>query len=157
MPAVPHWKKQIGVPIQIGNLAAKVYGGPYRDRARSMWGVLVADNVKEQAHIKVPIKDFDIPDPTDVEVAILSLLVLLKKHPRAYIGCGAGLGRTGTFMACLLRTVTIAQGCSDYDPVIMVRAWYHKNAIETKEQEVFSRTFDCRRIMPGVKALARLP
>jgi protein-tyrosine phosphatase len=53
-----------------------------------------------------------------------------------YIGCKAGLGRTGTVLACLAREAGITT-----DPVAWVRANHDPRAVETPAQEAFARSW----------------
>jgi len=64
------------------------------------------------------------------------LLLRLRRRETIYLHCVAGLGRTGTVLACLLKTAG-APG----DPVGLVRAIYDARALETEEQQRFARTF----------------
>jgi protein-tyrosine phosphatase len=53
-----------------------------------------------------------------------------------YVHCMGGLGRTGTFLACLLRHLG-AEG----DLVAVVRELYQPEAIESVEEHTFARTY----------------
>ena len=85
---------------------------------------------------------FEIPDfgrPASARALSLfldELLLRLRRHETIYLHCFAGLGRTGTVLACLLKTAG-APG----DPVALVRAIYHARALETEEQQRFVRAF----------------
>jgi protein-tyrosine phosphatase len=61
-----------------------------------------------------------------------------------HIGCKAGIGRTGTVMACL----AIMAGAVEGDPVAWLRAAYLQGAIETPGQEAFVRGFARERLAP---------
>jgi len=94
---------------------------------------------------------FQIPDlgrPASAEAlsAFLDeLLLRLGRHETIYLHCLAGLGRTGTVLACLLKTAG-ALG----DPVGLVRAIYDARALETEEQQRFARSFvPARATRPG--------
>jgi protein-tyrosine phosphatase len=85
---------------------------------------------------------FQIPDfgrPASVEALadfLDELLLRLRRRETIYLHCFAGLGRTGTVLACLLKTAG-APG----DPVGLVRAIYDARALETEEQQRFARAF----------------
>jgi protein-tyrosine phosphatase len=53
-----------------------------------------------------------------------------------YVGCRAGLGRTGTVLACLA-----AEAGTPGDPVAWVRAQHDPRAVETPAQEEFARAW----------------
>lgn len=85
---------------------------------------------------------FAIPDfgrPTDVpglSAFLDELLGRLRRRETIYLHCFAGLGRTGTVLACLLKTAGAVE-----DPVAIVRAIYDPRALETPEQQRFARAF----------------
>jgi protein-tyrosine phosphatase len=60
----------------------------------------------------------------------VATLVLMRAAPElpVYVGCAAGLGRTGTFIAALARMAGIG------DAVAWVRENYDARAVETAEQ-----------------------
>jgi protein-tyrosine phosphatase len=78
----------------------------------------------------------DWPDfllPRDPDHAI-NLIHTLHDHAhagqRVEVGCGGGVGRTGTVIACL----TVLAGHSPADAIIWTRTHYHHRAIETPWQ-----------------------
>lgn len=85
---------------------------------------------------------FSIPDygpPPDAPAFSVFLDDLLRRlHDRetVYLHCFAGLGRTGTALACLLR----AAGAVG-DPVRLARAVYDPQALESETQQRFARDF----------------
>src|SRR5262249_47248325 len=74
--------------------------------------------------------------PEPLSAFLDELLLRLRRHETIYLHCFAGLGRTGTVLACLLKTAG-APG----DPVGLVRAIYDARALETEEQQRFARAF----------------
>lgn len=103
-----------------------------------MAGELVA--AYETAPLEIlcyPIADFGRPTSTDSLSAFLDeLLRRLRRAETIYLHCFAGIGRTGTVLACLLKTAGAAG-----DPVALVRAIYDARALETAEQQRFARAF----------------
>jgi hypothetical protein len=56
---------------------------------------------------------------------------------RVEVGCGGGLGRTGTALACL----AVIDGVPAHEAVAYVRRYYHPRAVETPWQRRFVRRF----------------
>jgi protein-tyrosine phosphatase len=87
--------------------------------------------------VRLQIPDFGRPASMEALSAFLDdLLRRLQRRETIYLHCFAGIGRTGTVLACLLKTVG-APG----DPVELVRAIYDARSLETAEQQQFARDF----------------
>ena len=87
--------------------------------------------------VRYAIADFGRPASLESLSAFLQdLLRRLQRGETIYLHCFAGIGRTGTVLACLLKTA----GAAD-EPVGLVRAIYDRRAIETAEQQRFVRAF----------------
>ena len=87
--------------------------------------------------VRHPIPDFGRPANGDALAALVEdLLDRLRRGETIYLHCRAGIGRTGTVLACLLKRA----GAVD-DPVTLVRAIYDPRALETEEQQRFARAF----------------
>lgn len=114
-----------------------VVGGPYRARPANMYGVKMAAEINLPCDMDIPTEDFSTPDHDEL---LGGVMVTLFQHfvygKPIYVGCMAGRGRTGLFMA------TLAHLCGENDPVGYVRANYYEHAVETKEQERFVRQFN---------------
>jgi protein-tyrosine phosphatase len=109
-----------------GELAA--YGGPEllgRYRAAGL-------DVRQ-----VPIADQSVPTLEEARSVVAWLRARLGAGGRIAIHCAAGLGRSGTIAACLLR----AQGASAEEAMARVRAARGSRAIETEEQAAFVKAF----------------
>lgn len=82
------------------------------------------------AYLHAPIEDFSVPDPEQ-----LARILRFVEEGRASDGsvvlhCWAGLGRSGTLLACAL----VRQGMSARDAVVTTR-WIRPGAIQSEVQE----------------------
>ncbi len=87
--------------------------------------------------LRYAIADFGRPaDAGGLAAFVNDLLDRLRGGETIYLHCLAGIGRTGTVLACLLKTAGAAG-----DPVELVRTFYDHRALETEEQQRFARAF----------------
>ena len=88
--------------------------------------------------LRFPVPDFDVPANTAAfRNFLLDLLRRLGDGESIYLHCRAGLGRTGTALACLL----VLAGESARDAVTLVRTSYQPGAVETSRQQRFVESF----------------
>ena len=78
----------------------------------------------------LPVADFTAPTLEQVEQALAIIDGFLVHGLPVAVHCGAGLGRTGTILACYL----VSQGSSAKDAIPQVRT-RRPSSIETPEQE----------------------
>jgi protein-tyrosine phosphatase len=92
--------------------------------------------------LRFPVPDMGVPaDALAFRVFLLDLLSRLEAGESLYLHCLAGLGRTGTALACLF----VLGGESPGTAVAAVRACYRPEAVERPEQRRFVETFAGRR------------
>ena len=78
----------------------------------------------------LPVADYTAPTIMQVEQSIATINRFLERGLPVAVHCGAGLGRTGTILACYL----VWQGTSADVAITSVRA-QRPGSIETAEQE----------------------
>jgi protein-tyrosine phosphatase/nicotinamidase-related amidase len=86
---------------------------------------------------QAPIADQSVPTLAEARSVVDWLRARLGAGGRVVIHCAAGLGRSGTIAACLLR----AGGGSAEDAIAQVRVARGPRAVETEEQAAFVRAF----------------
>lgn len=132
-----------------------ISAGPYRSKPKTQPGIKLAGEFDLPCIVDCPIKDFGVPNPKLIESSLLSTIVLMKGGIVPYVGCWGGKGRTGLFLALLLKVAHKATTrwwqpkASDY--VAGIRNLYSKEAVETQEQEAFVRDFDVIWLVRNVK------
>ena len=77
-----------------------------------------------------PVPDFTAPTPAQLARAVRLIEDSVDRGQRIAVHCGAGLGRTGTVLACYL----VARGASPPEAIARVRA-VRPGSIETASQE----------------------
>jgi atypical dual specificity phosphatase len=87
--------------------------------------------------LHVPVADFTTPTQGQLEQGVAAIDAALAKDKRVAVHCGAGLGRTGTLLACYL----VAHGSTAQAAIQRVRE-LRPGSIETGEQAEAVRQFD---------------
>ena len=129
-----------------------VTGGPFARCPRNAFGVNMAAKEILGGDIRVPVVDFGTPDP-DVLLsrALYACYVALQGKDPVYVGCGFGIGRTGTFLAVMARitnpesdlvAVGDIGGRRKGGVVRWLRERYRNDAVETKAQEEMINALD---------------
>lgn len=88
------------------------------------------------AHRHVPIADFSAPSPGDLDRAVGFLREQDETGRPVLVHCGAGLGRTGTVIACFL----VSEGVEPDRAIEIVRR-ARPGSVETPGQEACVRSF----------------
>ncbi len=119
-------------------LGAEIAAGPFTAMPDGAFGLCLDPHApnRDVAALTLDIMDFGLPDPAALAVTLDALRAAMAAEPGRlfYIGCRAGLGRTGTVLACLAAEAGVAG-----DPVAWVRAEHDARAVETPAQEEFAR------------------
>jgi atypical dual specificity phosphatase len=105
-------------------------------------GVSVLINLHESPHpegalaryglseIHLPVPDFTPPTPAQLEQGVHAIEKAVSRGHRVAVHCGAGLGRTGTLVACYL----VSLGLEPDEAIARIRA-ARPGSVETPQQE----------------------
>ena len=84
--------------------------------------------------LHIPVEDFQAPEPGQILDAVHFIEEEIAKGGTVVVHCAAGLGRTGTILACYL----VSQGETPEAAIQRVRA-FRPGSVETDEQEMAIR------------------
>jgi protein-tyrosine phosphatase len=128
------------LPLEVDGRDATITGGPFDAIPDGAFGVCLEPAAEKAwlADIALPTPDFGLPEPEALKRAVGDVLAQLRAHPErpVHVGCRAGIGRTGLFLACLARAAGVEGDALDF-----VRRHYLPHAAETPEQEAMARAF----------------
>jgi atypical dual specificity phosphatase len=129
--------------LEEGSIAACAYPNPEAVLAELAGrGITVLINLHERPHaadvlarnglaqVHLPVPDFTPPTPDQLEQGVEAIGLAAADGKRVAVHCGAGLGRTGTLLACYL----VSRGLDAREAINRVRA-ARPGSIETPEQE----------------------
>lgn len=123
--------KKKGLALHLMGHRLFIEAGSYHDRPKQAFGIKLAKEINAACDVSLPIPDFKTPEEAELRDALRDALRLLIEGKRVYVGCMAGRGRTGLFLACL------AKACGYKQPIAYVRRWYNEHAVETSDQAAF--------------------
>lgn len=128
------------LPLVVGGRAVTITGGPFDAIPDGAFGVCLEPAAAKAwlADVALPTPDYGLPDPVALKAAVAAVLAQLDAEPAraVHVGCRAGVGRTGLFLACLARAAGVEGDALDY-----VRRHYWAEAAETAEQQAMARGF----------------
>lgn len=128
------------LPLTIDGRPVRITGGPFDAIPDGSFGVCLEQRAEKAwlAEVVLPTPDFGLPDEAALKAAVCAVLRQLRAEPErpVHVGCKAGVGRTGLFLACLAKAAGV-EGC----PLAYVRAHYLPHAAETPEQEAMVNAF----------------
>jgi hypothetical protein len=148
-----------------------VQGGPFREVPEGIRSVKLAREINIPCDVALDIEDFSVPTVYNTMIALREAMTILEEDGVIYVGCMGGIGRTGMFIALLMRIIGAHEvlapqrkfifmrwwammfGGSIYknetdvnyrmrtDPVEFVREHYLSHAVETQDQWHFVERF----------------
>jgi atypical dual specificity phosphatase len=86
---------------------------------------------------QIPVVDFAAPTLKQVEQAITMIHFYVERNMPVAVHCIAGLGRTGTVLACYL----VREGKSADEAITLIRRW-RPGSIETLDQEAVIHEYE---------------
>ena len=120
------------VTLRLLGADRRIIGGPFDHFVPPAIGVCLErhSRLAHLADVLIDVPDFAPPTRAQLHDGLLQTLRLLRDAPDlpVYVGCAAGLGRTGTFIAALARLAGV-EGA-----VAWTRAHYDARAVETAAQ-----------------------
>lgn len=120
------------LPLNVGKgKYFAVIGGPYREVPKGTIGVKMAKELNLPCAIDIPTHDFNVPHLKDLDAGLTRAVAAIVAGDPVYVGCMAGRGRTGLFLAVLAKAFGVP------DPVEYVRREYYAHAVENKKQYDF--------------------
>ncbi len=123
---------------------ARLLAGPFAAMPEGAFGLCLDPRApnRTDAALVLDVPDYGLPEPAALRATLAALRAAMQAQPGRvfYVGCRAGLGRTGTVLACLAREAGV-----EGDPVAWVRAQHDARAVETPAQEEFARAWPATR------------
>ncbi len=104
---------------------------------------LPADAVQQAGltSIHLPIVDLAVPTLAQAQAAVTAITQWQAEGKPVAVHCAAGVGRTGTILACYL----VSQGAAADDAISTIRR-LRPGSIETPEQEAFVRAYAAQQL-----------
>lgn len=131
------------LPLNVIGVQHDVMAGPFRaGLPENLYKVCLTRQCPDESAHHFPIPDFSTPGHEATQSLIEVISRALLGGQQVYVGCTAGLGRTGTILACLTKVLEPEEA----DPVAKVRRDYRASAVETSSQEDFVASFDAKKV-----------
>ncbi len=131
-------KQRIGngsLYLPLGKKNVRVWGGPFRSRPLNMKGIKMAEEIRAACDVDIPTPDYGVPSRSMLVAGLNRTVDHILHGDPVYVGCMAGRGRTGLFLAILAK-------CFDIEnPVEYVRKNYYSHAVETDHQYQYVNDF----------------
>jgi protein-tyrosine phosphatase len=108
-----------------------VWGGPSSEAHKDAVFVKMAKELPYPCQIDIPTADFQVPNTILLDQGLQKAVQSMLAGKPLYVGCMAGRGRTGLFLAVLAKAFGIE------NPVEYVRKNYYSHAVETSGQYAF--------------------
>ncbi len=148
--------REVQITDSKGNMLTNLYAGPYRENPGDpAFGVKLAKEIDAPCNMSLPIPDFSVPKLQDAHWAIARMAWQIASGQPVYVGCMAGRGRTGLFLALFAKAYDASE-----TPVEYIRTIYNPHAVETQEQYDFVTAYEpdlpTRIAMRAVKATGKL-
>ena len=128
----------------------RIVGGPFHMWSGEGIGLcLDPENAnRARATLALDLADFTAPTQVELQDTLSDLLVRMRTAPEAtiYIGCKAGIGRSGTLIAALASLSGLA------DPVAWTRQHYMAAAVETEAQAAAVAALDSGAVWSAFRA-----
>lgn len=127
------------MPVPYAFAIRRIVGGPFPKVPRNFWSLKMAKEIRLPCNFEIPTQDFGLPDKSQMVNGVREVLLRLAMDENVFVGCAGGIGRTGTFLGCLVRAT------GEPKPIAYVRRHYLRGAIETEAQEDFVMNFPTMR------------
>lgn len=143
-------------PLQLGELKAWLYGGPYRKKPDEFYGIKMAAEIDDPCNISIPTEDYDVPVKGDLIAGLFTGITLAQQGYPLWVGCMGGIGRTGLYFAALAKVMARYQALTGkrvtVDPILYTRQHYLAHAVETKQQIEFIKNLNVDSVAKWVAA-----
>lgn len=150
------------ITINVGTKLFYIFGGQYHNApfGKDWCLVKMAKEITKPCNISIPTEDFSTPDEDQLILGLKRAYIALFKGKKVYAGCMGGIGRTGLFLASMVKVASYVMWGMDleeygYDPVSCVRSQYSHHAVETVDQQIFINDLEVFDVVTLVNGLAR--
>ena len=124
----------LSLPLSGGKFYT-VWGGPSSRAHKDSVFVKMAKELPYPCQIDIPTEDFSTPNKLLLDAGLQKAVQAILAGKPVYVGCMAGRGRTGLFLAILAKAFGIR------NPVEYVRENYYPHAVETAGQYKFVKDY----------------